>query len=71
MVLDSLRAIKSTEKDSTAKIEQSKTQAEKIVNQVQEIIREISADVGSETARNLVLNENCRFDEVFAEAQIK
>ena len=48
-----------------------KTQAEKIVNQVQEIIREISADVGSETAQNLVLNENCRFDEVFAEAQTK
>jgi len=67
-----LRPIKANWQKLSRKIElEYKTQAEQIVNQVQEIIREISADAGSETAQNLVLNENCRFDEVFAEAQIK
>lgn len=67
-----LRPIKANWQKLSCKIKlEYKTQAEKIVNQVQEIIREISADVPSETAQNSVLNENCRFDEVFAEAQTK
>jgi len=46
-----------------------KTQAEKIVNQVQEIIAEILAAAPRERAQNLALAEKCRFDEFFAETQ--
>ena len=44
-----------------------KPQAGKIANQVQEIIGEILASAPSEMAENLPLNEDCRFDELFAE----
>jgi len=45
-------------------------QTHKMANQVQEIIREILAVAPSETARCLpLLNENCRFDELFAQTQ--
>lgn len=44
-----------------------KSQAHKIVNQVQEIIGDILAIAPSGTAQSLPLNGNCRFDELFAE----
>ena len=44
-----------------------KSQAHKIVNQVQEIIGDILAISPSGTAQSLPLNGNCRFDELFAE----
>jgi len=41
----------------------------KTANQIQEIIREILTTDPSVMAQNLRLNENCRFDGLFAEAQ--
>jgi len=43
-----------------------KTQAEKIVNQVHEIIGEILAVAPSETAQKLPLHQDLKFDELFA-----
>jgi hypothetical protein len=47
-----------------------KIQAEKIVNQVQEIIGEIIAVAPSETTQNLPLHRDWKFDELFAETQL-
>ncbi len=46
-----------------------KVQAEEMANQVREIIGQILAVSPSETVQNLPLNEDCRFDGLFAEAQ--
>lgn len=46
-----------------------KAQAHKIAHQVQEIIREILAVTPSETAQNLPLQEDWKFDELFAKTQ--
>ncbi len=65
-----LRPIKANWQKLSGRIgPEHKVQAHKMANQVQEIIGEILRAVPSETAQNLRLNENCRFDELFAEAQ--
>jgi len=46
-----------------------KAQAHKIAYQVQEIIGEILAVTPSETAQNLPLQEDWKFDELFAKTQ--
>ncbi len=67
---DKLRPIKANWQKLSGRIgPEHKVQAYKTANQVQEIIGEILATASSETAQNLQLNENCRFDELFAEAQ--
>lgn len=67
---DKLRPIKANWQQLSGRIgPEHKVQAYKTANQVQEIIGEILRTVPSETAQNLRLNENWRFDELFAEAQ--
>jgi hypothetical protein len=67
---DKLRPVKANWQKLTSRISPDhKVQARKMANQVQEIIGEILATASFETAQNLQLNENCRFDELFAEAQ--
>ena len=69
---DKLRPIKANwQKLSGRIVPEHKVQAYKTANQVQEIIGEILRTVPSETAQNLRLNENWRFDELFAEAQFQ
>lgn len=69
---DKLRPIKANWQKLSGRIgPEHKVQAYKTANQVQEIIGEILRAVPSETAQNLRLNENCRFDELFAEAQFQ
>jgi len=69
---DKLRPIKANWQKLSGRIgPEHKVQAYKTANQVQEIIGEILRAVPSETAQNLRLNENCRFDELFAEPQFQ
>jgi len=69
---DKLRPIKTNWQKLSGRIgPEHKEQVHKTANQVQEIIGEILRAVPSETAQNLRLNENCRFDELFAEAQFQ
>jgi len=69
---DKLRPIKANWQKLSGRIgPEHKIQAHKTANQVQEIIGEILRTVPSETAQNLRLNENWRFDELFAEAQFQ
>ena len=44
-----------------------KVQAQEMVNQIQEIVGEISAVTPSETAQNLPLHQDWKFDELYAE----
>ena len=68
---DKLRPIKADWQKLSCQIgPEYKAQAEKIVNQVQEIIGEIIAVTPSETAQNLPLRQDWKFDEVFAETQL-
>ena len=65
---DKLRPIKANWQKLFGRIgPEYKPQAGKIANQVQEIIGGILASAPSEVAQNLPLNEDCRFDELFAE----
>jgi len=67
---DKLRPIKANWQKLSSQIgPEHKLQAHKMANQVQEIIGEILAATPSETAQNLPLNNNCRFDEILAETQ--
>ncbi|MHC4658830.1 MAG: hypothetical protein ACYS83_06585 [Planctomycetota bacterium] len=67
---DKLRPIKANWQKLSSKIKpEHKLQAKKMTNQVQETVREILAVTPSETAQNLPLRENFRFDELFAEPQ--
>jgi len=69
---DKLRPIKANWQKLSGRIgPEHKVQAYKTANQVQEIIGEILRAIPSETAQNLRLNENWRFDELFAEAQFQ
>ena len=69
---DKLRPIKANWQKLSCQIApEYKTQAEKIVNQVQEIIGEIIAVTPSETAQNLPLRQDWKFDKVFAETQLQ
>ena len=65
-----LRPIKANwEKFSSQIGSEYKVQAEKIVNQVQEIIEEILTDAPSETTRNLPLNQKWNLVEFFDETR--
>ncbi len=65
---DKLRPIKANWQKLSSQVgPEHKARARKMANQVQEIIGEILAVAPSKTAQNLPLNENCRFDELFAE----
>jgi len=67
---DKLRPVKANWQKLSRQIEpEHKAQVHKIANQVKEIIQEISAVGPSQTAQNLSLNQNCRFDELFVEPQ--
>jgi hypothetical protein len=69
---DKLRPIKANWQKLSGRIGPDyKVQAHKMANQVQEIIGEILTTASSETAQSLRLNENCRFDELFAEPQFQ
>jgi len=65
---DKLRPIKANRQRLFGRIgSEYEAQAGEIANQVQEIIGEILAVSPPEMAQNLPLNEDCRFDELFAE----
>ena len=65
---DKLRPIKANWQKLSGQIDpEYKTQAERTVNQVQEIISQILAVTPPETAQNLPLDQNWKFDELFAE----
>ena len=67
---DKLRSIRANWPKLSGQIEpEHKVQAQKVANQVQQIIEEILAVTPSETAQNLPLNEHCRFDELLAETK--
>jgi hypothetical protein len=69
---DKLRPIKANWQKFSGRIGPDyKAQAHKMANQVQEIIGEILTTASSETAQYLRLNENCRFDALFAEPQFQ
>jgi uncharacterized coiled-coil DUF342 family protein len=65
-----LRPIKANWEELSSQIgPEYKVQAEKIANQVQEIIREILTAAPFETTRNLPLNQEWNFVEYFDETQ--
>jgi len=65
-----LRPIKANWQKLSSHIEpECKTQAHKIVNQVQEIIGQILTVTPSETTQNLPLYQDRKFDDFFAETQ--
>ena len=67
---DKLRPIKANWKKIACQIgPEHKTQAHETVNQIKEIIGRITAVVPAETAQNLPLYQDWRFDELFAETQ--
>lgn len=67
-----LRPIKANWQRLSAQIgPEHKAQAYNMANQVKEIVGEILAFFPSETVENLLVNENCRFDEVFVEPQLQ
>jgi len=67
---DKLRPIKANWQKLSSQIgPEYKTQAEKIVNQVQEIIGQILAVTPTEATQNLPLNQDWKFDELFVETQ--
>ena len=67
-----LRPIKANWQRLSAQIgPEHKAQAYKMANQVKEIVGEILAFFPSETVENLLVKENCRFDEVFVEPQLQ
>ncbi len=69
---DKLRLIKACWPKLSNQIEpEHKAEAHKMANDVQEIIGEILEVAPSETAGNLPLNENCRFDELLAGSHIQ
>lgn len=67
-----LRPIKANWQKLSGQIQpEHKLQVREMANHVREIIGQISAVAPSQTAQNLPLNDNCRFDELFVEAQSK
>lgn len=69
---DRLRPIKANWPELSSQIgPEHRTQAYRMANQVGEIIDHILATAPSDTTQNMLLNENCRFDQLFVGPQIQ
>jgi len=67
---DRLRPIKANWPKLSGQVTpEHRMQAHRMANQIGQIIDHILATAPSQTAQNLLLNENCRFDELFVEPQ--